>query len=88
VNVLAELLDLLDLAGDLGGESLLERLQGRVSTAGGMQRHVSGMVEAYSALGRVGAGGIERSLSHGGGSGHGGAQGRRTDSHGCHYDGC
>lgn len=40
---------------------------------------------AYSSLGRVGADG---SLSQGGGSGHRGAQGGGTDSHGGHYDGC
>ena len=83
-NILAELLDLLNLAGDLGSEGLLERLVGRVSMASGMQRKVVGVDSAYSALGRVGAEG----LSHGGGSGHRGAQGGGTDSHGGHYDLC
>jgi len=83
-GILAELLDLLDLAGDLGSEGLLERLDGRVSMASGMRRQIGGVDSAYSALGRVGAEG----LSHGGGSGHGGAQGGGTNSHRSHYDGC
>jgi hypothetical protein len=52
--------------------------------ANGMQRQVAKVDSAYSALGRVGAEG----LSHGGRSGHRGAQGGGTDSHGSHYDGC
>ena len=83
-NTLAELLDLLNLAGDLGGEGLLERLDGRVSMASGMQWQIAKVDSAYSALGRVGAEG----LSQGRGSGHRGAQGGGTDSHGSHYDRC
>lgn len=83
-DILAELLDLLDLAGDLGSEGLLERLYRRVSMESGMQRQIARVDSAYSALGRVGA----ESLSHGGGSGHGGAQGGGTNSHRGHYDGC
>lgn len=62
-HVLAELLDLLDLAGQLGGERLLQRLQ-LASLAVQRERTASVGRGAYLGLAGVGAGANE---PHGGG---------------------
>lgn len=88
---LAKLLDLLNLAGDLGGKGLLEglcrSLCQTVFVIGGSTRQRRRHFSTYSRLGRVGPGASEGGLpERSGRGGHGRAQCRRANSDRGHCD--